>query len=61
MILNENLDDPKETGINKSNIGDEIEFNNFEKNESEKNLNVNSQIEKDHNSESEIKGKFNKK
>ena len=52
--FNENLDDPKETGINKSNIGDEIEFNNFENNESE-NLNVNSQIEKDHNSESEIK------
>ena len=50
----ENLDDPKETEINKSNIGDEIEFNNFEKNDSE-NLNVNSQMEKDHNSEKEIK------
>ena len=52
--FNENLDDSKKTGTNKSNIGDEIEFNNFENNESE-NLNVNSQIEKDHNSESEIK------
>ena len=52
--FNENLDDSKKTGTNKSNIGDEIEFTNFENNDSE-NLNVNSQIEKGHNSETEIK------
>ena len=51
--FNENLDDSKKTGINKSNFGDEIEFTNFENNDSE-NLNVNSQLEKGNNSETEI-------